>query len=117
MIPNLNTDFELFIRSYTRFKWALTEDKPLIKAYDEAAWAELHDSRNAAVEHSLRHLEVIHTKLVYLLRGLSAEELQREFIHPESGSAVRLDENIGVYIWHGNHHYAHIANLIEREGW
>ena len=30
--------------SYTRFKWALTEDKPTIKAYYEDRWAELLDS-------------------------------------------------------------------------
>ena len=27
--------------AYVRFKWALTEDNPTIKPYDEAAWAEL----------------------------------------------------------------------------
>jgi len=27
--------------SYIRFKWALTEDKPVIKAYYEDRWAEL----------------------------------------------------------------------------
>src|ERR1700734_3192854 len=31
--------------SYIRFKLALTEDSPTIKAYDEAAWARLPDSR------------------------------------------------------------------------
>ena len=30
--------------SYTRFKWALTEDNPEIKAYFEERWAELYDS-------------------------------------------------------------------------
>ncbi len=30
--------------SYTRFKWALTEDSPIIKAYFEAHWATLQDS-------------------------------------------------------------------------
>ena len=38
--------------SYIRFKWALTEEKPLIKAYHEELWAELHDY-NAPVEMSL----------------------------------------------------------------
>jgi uncharacterized damage-inducible protein DinB len=31
--------------SYVRFKLALTEDWPTIKPYDEAAWANLSDSR------------------------------------------------------------------------
>src|SRR5947209_1548079 len=33
------------INSYIRFKWALTEDNPTIKAYYEDRWAELQDSR------------------------------------------------------------------------
>ena len=103
--------------SYIRFKWGLTEDKPLIKVYEEKDWAELHDSRNAPISLSLDHLQSVHSKLVYLLRGLEKHELQREFIHPDGQVVTSLEENIGRYVWHGNHHYAHIANLIEKEGW
>ena len=31
------------MNSFIRFKWALTEDRPRIKAYDEERWAELGD--------------------------------------------------------------------------
>ena len=103
--------------SYIRFKWALTEDKPVIKVYDEKRWAELHDSRTAPISNSLDHLQVIHTKLVYLLRGLNRTDLKREFIHPDGNVVTTLEENIGRYVWHGQHHYTHIANLIAREGW
>ena len=103
--------------SYIRFKWGLTEDKPLIKVYDEKRWADLHDSRKAPISLSLDHLKSVHSKLVYLLRGLEREKLQREFIHPDGQVVTSLEENIGRYVWHGNHHYAHIANLVEREGW
>ena len=103
--------------SYIRFKWGLTEDKPLIKVYDEKKWAALHDSRKAPITLSLDHLQSVHSKLVYLLRGLERKELQREFIHPDGQVVTSLEENIGRYVWHGNHHYAHIANLVEREGW
>lgn len=103
--------------SYIRFKWALTEDRPLIKAYDEKAWAGLFDTRTAPIQISLNHLKAVHAKLVYLLRGLSRKELLRTFLHPEDNSESTLEENIGRYAWHGNHHYAHIANLLQREGW
>ena len=33
------------MNSYVRFKLALTEDRPVIKAYDEKSWAELPDSQ------------------------------------------------------------------------
>ncbi len=103
--------------SYNRFKWALTENNPLIKAYNEADWAELFDTRTAPIEMSLNHLKAIHFKLVYLLRGLSDEDLEKSFVHPESGDTVVLRKNIGIYAWHSNHHYAHIENLLIRKGW
>jgi uncharacterized damage-inducible protein DinB len=103
--------------SYIRFKWALTENEPVIKVYDEKKWAELHDSKTAPIENSLLHLQAVHAKLVFLLRGLDRKVLKKKFIHPEGHQATSLDENIGRYVWHGNHHYAHIAGLINRQGW
>jgi len=102
--------------SYIRFKWALTEEKPVIKAYREELWAELHDY-NAPIELSLKALESLHAKLVYLIQGLSQKDLKRTFIHPESQKEVSLKKNIGIYAWHSQHHYAHIENLLQRKGW
>ncbi|SEQ10760.1 DinB superfamily protein [Hyunsoonleella jejuensis] len=103
--------------SYTRFKWALTEDRPLIKAYNEADWAELSDSKTAPIQMSIEHLKAIHYKLVHLLRSLSNADLKKSFIHPETKTEVFLDYNIGNYAWHSNHHYAHIEHLLKRKGW
>ena len=102
---------------YTRFKWALTEDSPLIKAYHEGEWAKLFDYTTTPVELSLQALTALHAKLVFLLKGMSAEGFQKEFIHPVKEERVSLAENTGIYAWHCNHHYAHIENLMEREGW
>ena len=63
--------------SYIRFKWALTEEKPIIKAYDEGRWAELFDSKTGPIQLSLNHLLAVHAKLVYLLKGLSDDDLKR----------------------------------------
>ena len=103
--------------SYTRFKWALTEDEPVIKPYDEKGWAQLHDSKTAPIKMSLDHLRIVHAKLVFLLRGLEAEKLERKFIHPDGDAVVSLAQTIGHYAWHGEHHYTHILNLCKREGW
>jgi uncharacterized damage-inducible protein DinB len=103
--------------SYTRFKWALTEDDPIIKAYDEKAWSNLFDANNAPISLSLNYLKALHAKLIYLLRGLSKEDLQKVYVHPEGNVAVSLLENIGKYAWHGNHHLAHIEGIMERKGW
>ena len=103
--------------SYIRFKWALTEDTPVIKYYYEALWAELEDAKTAPIDMSLNHLRAVHAKLVYLLKGLNEDALNKRFIHPEHNEKVDLKTNIGKYAWHSNHHYAHIENLLKREGW
>ena len=103
--------------SYIRFKWALTEDKPVIKAYYEERWAELTDSKSAPIELSLHYLIALHAKWVYLLKRISKDDLKRCFIHPENNKEVSLEKNIGIYAWHCEHHYQHINQLLIRKGW
>ncbi|HSF16427.1 MAG TPA: putative metal-dependent hydrolase [Vicinamibacteria bacterium] len=104
------------LNSYVRFKLAVTEDEPTIKAYDEALWADLSDAKDAAVEVSLDLLESLHERWVYFLRSLTPDLYRRRFRHPELGT-ITVDQNIALYAWHGRHHVAHITALREREGW
>ena len=103
--------------SYTRFKWALTEDKPVIKAYEEKDWAIQLDGRTAPIQLSLDYLKALHAKMVFMLKGLSKEQLLRCYVHPENNAEVTVVENIAKYAWHGNHHYAHIYELCKRKEW
>ncbi|NAY90341.1 putative metal-dependent hydrolase [Muricauda sp. JGD-17] len=103
--------------SYIRFKWALTEDNPIIKPYREKEWSNLFDAKSAPIQLSLDHLKAVHAKLVFLLKGLSKEDLKRVFTHPEGNTETTLAENVGRYAWHGSHHFSHIEGLIKREGW
>ncbi len=95
------------LNSYMRFKLALTENVPTIKPYEESLWAELPDN-NLSPLVSLQLLEALHTRWVYLLKTLSEEELNKEFIHPEQSEKISLRENILIYGWHCRHHLAHI---------
>jgi hypothetical protein len=104
------------MNSYVRFRLALTENEPTIKAYDEARWAELADAKSAPIEPSLRLIENLHLRWVLLLRSLSTADWSRTFRHPEIG-LMRLDQNLALYAWHGRHHLAQITSLREREGW
>ncbi|SEL35912.1 DinB superfamily protein [Aquimarina amphilecti] len=93
---------------YIRFKWALTEEQPVIKAYYEDRWAELFDTKSAPIKLSLDLIKALHAKWVYFLKGLSDKDLEKVFIHPEGNVSISLAEDIGIYAWHGNHHLAHL---------
>jgi len=104
------------LNAYIRFKWAMTEQAPTIKAYDETAWAALKDSELTPVDVSLTLLESLHARWTVLLRSLKQEDFQRRFVHPDSGPHD-LDWLLGLYSWHGTHHVAHITSLRERMKW
>lgn len=99
---------------YIRFKWALTENTPIIKAYNEQLWAELFDSKTAPITLSVQLLKALHAKWVYFLKGLSMDELHKSFIHPEGNVTISLAEDIGIYAWHGNHHLAHLQIIAAK---
>jgi hypothetical protein len=105
------------LNSYTRFKLALTEERPTIRPWDEAAWAELPDARDTDVSGSLDLIETLHARWVEVLRKMEPADFDREFFHPETGATIALRVNLGVYSWHGRHHFAHISTLAGREGW
>lgn len=104
------------MNAYVRFKLAMTEDEPGIKAYDEAAWAELADGRGEDLEVSLALLDALHRRWTAFLRSLDPEAWGRGFRHPELG-LVTLEANLQLYAWHGRHHLAHVRGLRERMGW
>lgn len=104
------------LNAYTRFKLALTEEQPTIKPYDEAAWAQLPDSRDTPMETSLTLLDSLHDRWIRLLRAMSGDDFRRTLFHPANG-VMSLDAMVTMYAWHGRHHVAHITSLRERMGW
>jgi len=105
------------MNSLIRLKLTLTEDQPTVKPYYEERWAELADSKNMPIEPSLKMIEGIHERWTVLLNNLSESDYSKIFIHPEHGKAFRIDENIGMYAWHCNHHLAHITETKKRNNW
>lgn len=104
------------MNAYLRFKWAMTEDNPTIKTYEEALWAELEDGRSTPAEVSLALIEALHDRWVRLLRSMKPEDFGRTLTHPEHGP-MSVDSLLGIYHWHGQHHVAHITRLRERMHW
>lgn len=103
------------INSITRFKLSLTEDTPTIRPYFEDRFANLIDY-NQPIKASLQILKGVHNKLGVLLKSLNTEDLKREFVHPEHGKHFSLEETIGTYAWHSNHHLAHIKQALQYKG-
>ena len=101
------------MNAYIRFKWTLTENTPVIKAYNEKLWAETPEVRLDPMM-SVNLLKALHLKWVPLLRTLTTADLQREYIHPETKKNVRLDRMVALYAWHGDHHLGHLRIVAEK---
>lgn len=96
------------MNSILRLKLALTEEKPTVKAYNEAAWANLSDSKEFNIHASILIIEGVHARWVTLLKSMSTNDFNKTFIHPVSGKEISLYTNTALYAWHCEHHLAHI---------
>jgi len=99
-----------------RTRLALTEDTPMVRAYDEGAFAELADARGAPVELALLTLEGVHGRWTRLLRALDEQDFARRYQHPD-GRPGTVDTLVSIYAWHSRHHTAHVTALRARKGW
>ena len=101
------------MNAYIRMKFAITEEAPAIKAYDEARWAELPEAKTGPADMSVALLEALHRRWVAFLRALPDAEFGKAYVHPELGR-VTLDEALALYAWHGRHHAAHVELGIKK---
>ncbi len=105
------------VHSYIRFKWAMTEDNPTIKAYEEGDWVLLDDCVSGAIEPSLALLDGLHSKWAQVLQSMTPQQYERTFVHPQTGETVSLWLALNYYPWHGRHHTGQILWLREQHGW
>lgn len=101
------------LNSVIRFRLALTESQPAIKAYDEKKWAELPDAARGPIEMSLRLIEGLHARWASLLAAMTPDDWRRTFVHPDRG-VTTLEVNLRIYGWHCRHHLAHIRIAGEK---
>jgi DinB superfamily len=104
------------MNSLIRFKLALTEDLPVVKPYEEAIWAILADVTTEDLTASMQIIEGVHSRWTLLLKSFTAIEFNRKFLHSASGKIFTLDEALGLYAWHCNHHIAHIEQALLYKG-
>lgn len=102
------------MNAYIRFKWALTEETPVIKAYDQDRWAKTPEVGLDPII-SLNLLKALHVKWVALLKQLSPTDLQKGYIHPETNKHATLATVLAMYAWHGDHHLGHLKIVSDKQ--
>jgi len=105
------------MNAYIRFKLGLTEHNPVIKPYDQEAWASLSDSKQIPVNISITLLYSLHARWCQLMEEMAETEWQRTIYHPERELELTMWDLLKSYAWHCRHHVAHILQLREREIW
>jgi len=95
-----------------RVKLALTEDTPVIKPYDETAWANLSDGNATDIRDSLNIITSVHTKLANLLGTTAEADLHKGYYHPADQLNYPVGEVVRMYVWHGDHHLAFIEEVL-----
>lgn len=103
------------LHSYARCKFALLEETPTIKPYDENRWVETPECGAEQVGEALELLEHLHHRWVRMLAGLAMPQWERSFHHPERGETIVLYRQAGVYAWHGEHHLAQAALALGKQ--
>lgn len=117
MVQTIHHLADSHMNAFIRLKLALTEDTPTIKPYNEARWAETPEIEAVPVNVSITLLHALHRRLAALLRGLSPEQWQRCYFHPEHKREFSIWEMTAMYAWHCRHHMEQLRGLKERMGW
>lgn len=96
---------------FGRLKLALTDDNPVVPAFDQDKWAVQPDTE-LPVETSIKILEGINARIVALGRSLTAEQLDRVFTHEHNGE-ITVGTKLAKLCWHEKHHLAHIKLALK----
>ena len=103
--------------AYGRIVFALDEENPSIKPYNENSWALLADKRGISVENSVGLIRLVHERLVQLASTLTESEVNRTVYHPERQRTLSIWDLLSIYAWHSKHHVAHILMLRKNQNW
>jgi hypothetical protein len=104
------------LNAYTRMRLIVTEEKPMLKPYDQDMWANLADSKNGKLEPSLLLIKGLHERWILFLSSLPETSWTREGIHLENGK-VTLFDILKIYSKHGDTHLQQIIKFREKMNW
>ncbi len=104
------------MNGFIRMKLVLTEEKPILKPYDQERWAELPDTTRVPIDPSLEILRGLHERWSSLLEGLPESAWQRSGVHLEAG-LLTLDSLLSTFVGHGENHLQQIAQIRAAIRW
>jgi hypothetical protein len=94
------------MNGFIRMKLVVSEERPILKPYDQDAWAS-HGDVSLPVESSLDILRGLHARWAAFLESLPDESWSRSGIHLENG-LVSLEVLLNIYAAHGARHIEQI---------
>jgi hypothetical protein len=104
------------LNAYSRMKLIVTEEKPILKPYNQDQWAVLTDCKNGRIESSLMLIKGLNERWSIFLRSLPETSWTREGIHLQNGK-VTLDDVLRIYSKHGETHVQQIISFREKMKW
>ena len=104
------------LNGFVRMKLMLTEVGPVLKPYDQDAWAKLPDTTAMPVESSMLILKGLHERWFALLENLPEAGWRRSAFHPEIG-VVTLADLLADYARHGEQHVEQVMRLRAAQEW
>ncbi len=96
---------------YMRCKLIATEHKPILKPFDQAAWATLPDAMAADVSGSIAILKALYARAVPFFEALGESAWVREGVHLEYG-LMTLAIWLGRFANHGEMHIEQIQQVL-----
>ncbi|QQK81441.1 putative metal-dependent hydrolase [Salicibibacter cibi] len=102
------------LNMYQRLKLALTDENPTVPAFDQDKWAIEPDTR-LPVESSIKLLEGINERIVFLGYRLTEEQLDRAFTLQKSDE-ITVAAKVAKLAWHEEHHLSHIKIALSPWG-
>lgn len=100
------------LNMYQRLKLALTDQNPVVPAFDEEKWA-IQPDTELPVESSIKMLEGLNERIVALGYHLTEEQLNRTFTHQVNGK-ITVAAKVAKLAWHEEHHLAHIKIALSK---
>jgi hypothetical protein len=101
------------MNAYLRMKLIATEEKPILKPFNQEHWAILADGKIGPIAPSLLLLQGLHERWVQFLCALPETAWNREGVHLERGIET-FEDYLIKYLKHGEKHIQQITSIREK---